>query len=483
MASCNSTVHRGAQLPPQLPLAAPSLMRAQQQQQPPPQQQQPAPTPPRELLAAEARLDHAIQQAVLLSAQVSGDISDEIAADVRALQKTMEAEAEATAAAQAECLQLEAEVARLAAERAALLDQQLLLKRRVEGKFAATAQGTGGRAEEQHGATAREGSGDEAAAAAAAAEPLKAGTLSGLRTAADGLQYMVYLPAAWDVAPPAGSPRHPVLLFLHGRGGVKNVENVRGQSITRMLLDGHPCLMGHRWGGADTTDDNTTGFPFIVLIPVAGQPSWQPQFPSLHSLVAMAQSDLHGDPGRTYLTGQSMGGNGAWHLAASAATGVFAAVVPVCGYLEMPPAPKRKSSKKGQQQPPQPQPQPAIPEPDQAVVRALLRKSIPIWAFHSADDTVVPVGHTDGAMKALRQQAAGAAEGQKDRLRYTRYDSAPPMVLSSGKEMAGHAAWEPAYATPELCKPFHPCLLVTARTGSAANECPLRARTLHCQLN
>ena len=36
-------------------------------------------------------------------------------------------------------------------------------------------------------------------------------------------------------------------------------------------------------------------------------------------------------------------------------------------------------------------------------------------------------------------------------LRYTRYETAPPMVLSSGKKMAGHAAWELAYSTAELC--------------------------------
>ncbi len=293
----------------------------------------------------------------------------------------------------------------------------------------------------------RRGSDDAAAASgdeAAATAPPAAGAVSGVLTAKDGLKYMVYLPKTWCEAPK--SPQlHPLLLFLHGRGGVQNPENIRGQSITKMLLE----------GSAPNVAGDVEGFPFIVLIPVASQPGWQSQFPSLLSLVATAQSDLHADPARTYLTGQSMGGNGAWHLAATAAAGVFTAVVPVCGYLEMAPPPKRKKKKKSQsdagndtseelQQPP------AIPAPDQQVVNALLQKSIPIWAFHSADDVVVPVGHTDVAIATLRQQQY---EGKL--LRYTRYETAPPMVLSGGNEMAGHAAWELAYATTELCTSHH----------------------------
>ena len=290
----------------------------------------------------------------------------------------------------------------------------------------------------------------DAVAAAADETPPAAGAVSGLLTAKDGLKYMLYLPKGWSAVPTAAteSPKlHPLLLFLHGRGGVKNPENVRGQSITKMLCENHPNLMA----------TEAEGFPFIVRIPVASQPNWQPQFPSLLSLVATAQSDLHADPARTYLTGQSMGGNGAWHLAASAAAGVFAAVVPVCGYLEMAPPPpktKRKNSQSGAGDT-QSQQQPAIPAPDRHVVNALLHKSIPIWAFHSADDVVVPVGHTDVAIETLRQQQY---DGRC--LRYTRYETAPPMVLSGGKEMAGHAAWELAYSTTELCESHHtqlPC--------------------------
>ena len=192
-------------------------------------------------------------------------------------------------------------------------------------------------------------------------------------TAADGSRYMVYLPKTW--AAKSAAVHHPVLLFLHGRGGVKSEANIRGQSLTKMLLESDPQLFGP-WSDRD-------GFPFIVLIPMAGQPDWQTQFPSLLSLVAMAHNELHGDPARTYLTGQSMGGNGAWHLAASATPGVFAALAPVCGYLEIAPAPKKKKKKKGAAPEPQP-PQLPIPEPNAEVLASLINSSIPIWAFHAA---------------------------------------------------------------------------------------------------
>lgn len=407
------------------------------------------------------RLDACFGQLALLSAAASSDAPRDIADDVRALRAAMVMEAEATAAAQRQCLELEEQLQQLRVEQSVLEDERRLLKQRVATDFASATPG--------HVAESR-----QAAVAAApsikAVEPAAAGAVSGVLTAADGLEYMVYLPKTWSGAQPTSeSPRqYPLLLFLHGRGGVKNPQNIRSQSITKMLLEDDPRLMAHSWYPDDAMGANNVGvtanpegFPFIVLIPVASQPSWQPQFSSLLSLVALAQSQLYADPKRTYLTGQSMGGNGAWHLAASAPAGVFAAVVPVCGYLEMPPPPKKKkqSNRKkphenlngnGPQLHQQTQQQPLIPAPDEQVVDALLQKSIPIWAFHAADDVVVPVGHTDVTIEAVRQQQR--AESQS---RYTRYETAPPMVLSSGKEMAGHAAWELAYSTMELCASSH----------------------------
>ena len=44
-------------------------------------------------------------------------------------------------------------------------------------------------------------------------------------------------------------------------------------------------------------------------------------------------TDLRGDPTRVYLTGQSMGGHGAWMFAAQQPR-FFAAVAVVCGYAQ-----------------------------------------------------------------------------------------------------------------------------------------------------
>ena len=49
----------------------------------------------------------------------------------------------------------------------------------------------------------------------------------------------------------------PVLLFLHGRGGVKSEGNVRGQSLTRMLL---------------TKAEFVAQREHIVIMPVSRQP-------------------------------------------------------------------------------------------------------------------------------------------------------------------------------------------------------------------
>ena len=240
--------------------------------------------------------------------------------------------------------------------------------------------------------------------------PPTPGALSELLTAPDGSTYLLFLPRAWE----AGQrQRHPTLLFLHGRGGVKNEANVRGQSLTRRLAEpafGRSC-------------------PFIVLTPICPKASgWVPQLGSLLELLALSRERLGADPARTYLTGQSMGGHGCWHLAA-AHPGLFAAVAPVCGYTvepsreELPPAEAARA---------------AAPPP--ALLAAL--RSTPVWAFHSADDTVVPVVHTDAVVSALR--AAGNAD-----VRLTRYKTAPP-CKTKARDLPGHGSYELAYATVEL---------------------------------
>lgn len=238
---------------------------------------------------------------------------------------------------------------------------------------------------------------------------MQPGQVSELLTAADGLQYLVFVPSTWTTS----AKDVPLLLFLHGRGGVKNEANVRGISLIRMLIGSGPPGLVPKEMPASFAE----GFNHIVVAPVAAQPGWDAQFDSILALLDKLVPELGADPKRITLAGQSMGGNGAWMLAAKAPER-FAAVVPVCGFAV------RDST---------------VPA---SFVEALSSK--PIWAFHSVDDSVVKVENTDGIIDALK---AGGA--QEPRLKYTRYETAPPCVTKAG-ELAGHGSYELAFATPEL---------------------------------
>ena len=109
---------------------------------------------------------------------------------------------------------------------------------------------------------------------------MEPGQLSALQTADDGTNYMLYFPTKYVQG---GDAKHPLLLFLHGAGGVQNEGNVKGQSLGRMLVE----------QGAEFMKE--ISFPFILIVPVAGQRGWQPQFESLMGLVDMAQKDLGAD--------------------------------------------------------------------------------------------------------------------------------------------------------------------------------------------
>jgi predicted peptidase len=103
------------------------------------------------------------------------------------------------------------------------------------------------------------------------------------------------------------------------------------------------------------------------------------------------------DRGRIYITGQSMGGAGTWHMIAQRPR-FFAAAVPVCGH----------------------------PLP----VTALVVKAVPIWNFHGADDAIEPVTASRVMIDALRK--AGG------RPRYTEYAG------------VGHDVFMWAYTEPAL---------------------------------
>ncbi|MBW5447876.1 prolyl oligopeptidase family serine peptidase [Cohnella sp. CFH 77786] len=144
----------------------------------------------------------------------------------------------------------------------------------------------------------------------------------------------------------------PLILFLHG---VKK----RGSDLR--LLDGY---------GLPSIAENWNGFEFLVLAPQCpAYTDWTSERDAVLALLERILSDYRVDPDRIYLTGFSMGGHGAWDLAAYRPDR-FAAVVPLAGWFD--------------------------PE------AAHLLGEMPVWAFHGEEDDMVPVQATKDMVQALK---------------------------------------------------------------------------------
>jgi predicted peptidase len=193
------------------------------------------------------------------------------------------------------------------------------------------------------------------------------------------LYYRLWLPAAEVPAP------WPLILFLHGSGERgDDLAFVEREGLPRRLVEGYTL-------------------PALVAAPQCPTDSdWELQTDALLALLDHLHARYPVDAGRVYLTGLSMGGRGTWLLALLHPER-FAAAVPICGRR---PGPLRPNE---------------IPP-------ALAR--LPIWAFHGARDTVVPVSETETIVAGLHMVGSDA--------RCTIYPD------------LGHDSWTAAYAEPEL---------------------------------
>lgn len=229
------------------------------------------------------------------------------------------------------------------------------------------------------------------------------------------LPHIIYYPSTYTGPE---KKKYPTLLFLHGGGSVANPEAMKKISITSMLATGR-IPGGHE------------KFPFIVIQPIAPKSGWPQHNGKIIELLEEVGPKIGVDPSRLYLTGQSMGGNGALMLALEN-PGRFAAVVPICSYLSAGVASTVKrflgigSS--------------AFDKLRKRVAGSL--STTPVWAFHSADDALVSVEQSDGLVAAIKE--AGNPE-----VKYTRYDTAPG-IASLGRRGKGHACYELAYMEAEL---------------------------------
>jgi acetyl esterase/lipase len=111
-------------------------------------------------------------------------------------------------------------------------------------------------------------------------------------------KFQVYLPEDWRRD---DGKEWPIILFLHGRGERGSEGMWQTQIGISEAVRNHP----DRW-------------PFVIVMPQCPQTAhWTDPVMLDLAMAALDQEsgEFHGDPARTYLTGLSMGGYGAWELA------------------------------------------------------------------------------------------------------------------------------------------------------------------------
>ena len=192
--------------------------------------------------------------------------------------------------------------------------------------------------------------------------------------------YLLYLPKGYG---DDQSKKWPLVLFLHGRGESYG-----------------PLSLVTKWGLPKMVEEGRD-LPCILVSPQCpGDDSWNRpgQQGALLKLLDSIEKKYAVDSNRVYLTGLSMGGYGAWRLAADHSDR-FAAVVPICGGGRTEDAERLKD--------------------------------IPIWVWHGDQDRAVDFQHSKEMVAAIRK-----AGGQK--------------IKFTTLEGIGHNSWSAAYATPEL---------------------------------
>jgi len=197
---------------------------------------------------------------------------------------------------------------------------------------------------------------------------------------AGALDYLLSLPESYEVAP---DQTWPLIVFLHGAGE-------RGDSLDLVKRHGPPKRV-----------EAGEAFPFIIASPQCPKDDWWSDQPVLE-LINDLEAKYRVDKNRIYLTGLSMGGYGTWHFATKAPHR-FAAVAPVCGG--------------------------GIP------YKMSFIPHLPVWAFHGAKDSVVPLDESSRLITILQKKPNSAAK-------LTVYPE------------ANHDSWTETYDNPALYKWF-----------------------------
>jgi predicted peptidase len=170
----------------------------------------------------------------------------------------------------------------------------------------------------------------------------------------DALRYRLWTPPHLE-----SNKTYPLVLFLHGGAPRKQFEDVL-----------EPHLPGLAYGiGRFVAPETQANHPCFVLVPWSNGRAWDGvNLQLILDALETLRREFPIDTNRLYVTGQSMGGIGAWALITEH-PGIFAAAVPVCGAGN-----------------------PAA---------ARVAKDVPVWTFHGTADTTMPVSYTRDMVKTL----------------------------------------------------------------------------------
>ena len=189
------------------------------------------------------------------------------------------------------------------------------------------------------------------------------------------VRFLLYLPEGYD----RSEDKYPLMLFLHGSGE-------RGDMLDLVKKNGPPMLIGQG-----------QSFPFIVVSPQCPLEDTAWSVEVLDMLLDEMVSRYRVNEKCIFVTGLSMGGAGTWNLAI-AYPNRFAAIAPVCGYV------------------------------DPSLASAI--KNLPVWVFHGAKDDVVSPDQSINMVNALK--ALG------NPVKFTLYPD------------ANHDSWTETYNNPEV---------------------------------
>ena len=197
------------------------------------------------------------------------------------------------------------------------------------------------------------------------------------------LDYLLYLPKEYA----DNDKEYPLVIFLHGAGE-------RGDDINKVKVHGIPKVVSE---GKD--------FEFIAVAPQCPEDKWWGDSvdDEFENLLRECIENYRVDTSRIYLTGLSMGGYGTWYYGWKY-NKAFAALVPICGGAGSP-----------------------------KIINAIEKyKNTPIWVFHGAQDSVVPLSSSTVLVNALNDIDAD--------VKFTVYPEAE------------HDSWTETYENPALYK-------------------------------